>query len=210
METDEKTDQKLALQKYGSFIAAQLNTRNDPSIIIQKLEGMGVDQGEASQLVQIVQAQIGTQPCPAGQPLVSSTLPMSILGGVLAAIIGGFIWGMIVKVTNFEIGFMAIGIGALCGYGVRILSGGEGSKQEQIIAVISSLIGILIGKYATFCFVMKDFMLQKNPEMAANISIFLPKVFFIFMAFGLRATLGVLDILFVFLAIRAALRITAA
>ena len=45
-------------------------------------------------------------------------LIMGLVGGVLAASVGGVLWGLIVKWTEYEIGYMAVGLGLLCGFGV--------------------------------------------------------------------------------------------
>lgn len=207
MESGGTTDQQQTIQKYGSFIAAQLKTGNDPAVVTQKLVGMGVEYGEASQIVQTIQGQMGTQGYSAGQKVVSSALSMAVIGGLMAAIIGGFIWGIIAKITGYEIGFMAVGIGIFCGFGVRILSGGNSGKRGQVIAIISSLIGILVGKYAVFCFLLKDMAMQKYPSIAANISIISLKTFIIFLTFGLPKMCGPIDIIFLILAIRGAMRV---
>ena len=40
----------------------------------------------------------------------------SIIGGLIAAIIGGLAWGLIVKHTQYELGLAAIGVGWLCAW----------------------------------------------------------------------------------------------
>ena len=65
----------------------------------------------------------------------------ALLGGLIAAVIGGAIW------TGYEIGYVAWGVGLLCGFGVVMMSKGQRGMPLQIVAVLSGILGILIGKY---------------------------------------------------------------
>ncbi len=56
--------------------------------------------------------------------------------GLLAAIAGAAIWIVIVRVTRYEIGLVAIGVGLLVGAAVRRGSGGRGGWAYQTIAVV--------------------------------------------------------------------------
>ena len=74
-------------------------------------------------------------------------LLMGAVGGFLAAVVGAFIWGQIINLTEYEAGVVAIGIGFLCGYAVLRLSQGGKGILYQLIAVGSSVLGIFFGKY---------------------------------------------------------------
>ncbi len=56
--------------------------------------------------------------------------------GLLAAIVGAAIWIGIVRVTGYEIGLVAIGVGILVGTAVRRGSGGRGGWGYQTLAVV--------------------------------------------------------------------------
>jgi hypothetical protein len=76
--------------------------------------------------------------------------------GLAAALVGGIVWGLIVKWTQYELGFVAWGIGFVVGtavvYGARNLRG----IPFQLIAVVFALLGIAIGKYLGFIWVGQD------------------------------------------------------
>jgi hypothetical protein len=76
--------------------------------------------------------------------------------GLAAALVGGIVWGMIVKWTQYELGFVAWGIGFVVGtavvYGARNLRG----IPFQLVAVVFALLGIIIGKYLGFVWVGQD------------------------------------------------------
>jgi hypothetical protein len=76
------------------------------------------------------------------------SLPLGILGGFIAAVIAAAIWAIITYATNFQIGFMAVGVGFLVGYAVRFF--GKGVDQTFGIAgAILSLFGCMLGNLLT-------------------------------------------------------------
>ena len=72
---------------------------------------------------------------------------MPMIGALLAAIVGGAVWALIAIVTEYELGIIAWGIGGLAGYAVSYFAGKKTSTTLQVIAVIASILGILLGKY---------------------------------------------------------------
>jgi hypothetical protein len=86
----------------------------------------------------------------------SNTVLTALGAGLVAAVVGGVIWGLIVRWTEYEVGFVAWGIGFIVGtavvFGARNLRG----LPYQLIAVILALLGIAIGKYLGFVWVGQD------------------------------------------------------
>ena len=78
------------------------------------------------------------------------------LGALLAAVIGGALWAAIAIKTEYEVGLVAWAIGGLAGYAVVKLSNGRTTRVHQIIAVIASLLGIFLGKYFIFAYVVSE------------------------------------------------------
>jgi len=74
---------------------------------------------------------------------------LPIIGGLIAAIVGGAVWAAIAASTEYEVGLIAILIGALTGYSVVLFSNKRIATVHKIIAVIFALLGILLGKYLT-------------------------------------------------------------
>ncbi|WP_200975181.1 hypothetical protein [Echinicola sp. 20G] len=71
-------------------------------------------------------------------------LPMAIFGGLLIGIIGAVIWAAITVATNFQIGYMAVAIGAMVGYCMRYVGKGIDpifGIMGAVIAVFSCLLG---------------------------------------------------------------------
>jgi hypothetical protein len=71
-------------------------------------------------------------------------LPKAIITGIVVGLIGALLWGTITVITEYQIGFMAIAIGAGVGFSMRYF--GKGIDQVfgisgGIIALLSCLLG---------------------------------------------------------------------
>jgi hypothetical protein len=86
----------------------------------------------------------------------SRSLLPAIAAGLVAALVGGIVWGLIVKISDYEVGFVAWGIGFIAGTAVVLASGGAKGPRLQAIAVVSALLGILLGKYLSYAFVVQE------------------------------------------------------
>ena len=107
----------------------------------------------------------------APEPVTASALPGALMGGAIAAIVGGAAWGLITAITGWEIGYVAWGIGLLAGFGVVMGSGGRRGTPLQLVAVASAVLGILIGKYFTFFQALKEWVAEEQgAEVAAELT----------------------------------------
>lgn len=141
----------------------------------------------------------------------------AVLGALAAAIVAGVAWGLIVILTNHEIGYVAIGVGILAGYAVYWASGKKRGMQLQLIASAASIVGILIGKYISFYHFytqMVEGYIKNNPEKFSSPASEIMKKFSIFngdIISDFFANIGNMvsgfDILWVILAIGAAYKI---
>jgi hypothetical protein len=64
--------------------------------------------------------------------------------GLAAAIIGAIIWAVVTVTTRYQIGWMALGVGALVGFALRI---GNGGKAFGILGAFLALFGCFLGNY---------------------------------------------------------------
>ena len=77
---------------------------------------------------------------------LEQNLPLGLIAGFLAAIIGAVLWGVITVTTEYQIGFMAIAVGAIVGVTIRNV----GRGIDQVFGIwggIISLFGVLLGNY---------------------------------------------------------------
>ena len=80
----------------------------------------------------------------------NQNLGMALLMGCGAAIVGAVVWALVTAVSGWQIGFMAIGVGFLVGYAVRI-SGKGMDMSFGIVGAALSLFGCALGNLLTIC-----------------------------------------------------------
>ena len=73
-------------------------------------------------------------------------LVKGILGALVAALVGMLGWYLLIKVTGYEIGYAAWGVGALTGFGSRLL-GASGSTKLGVCAGLFAFLAIIGGQY---------------------------------------------------------------
>jgi hypothetical protein len=117
---------------------------------------------------------LGDRPLASEDRSAAALYVPAILAGLVAAIAGGVAWGLIVKSTDYEIGFAAWGLGFLTGFAVLTATRGARGLPLQAIAIVCALLGILLGKYLAFVWV-----LQESAE-DLNVSVFSSRTFDLF------------------------------
>jgi len=101
-------------------------------------------------------------------------LARGIAGGLVAAVVGGAIWAVVTVTTQYQIGWMAVGVGFLVGYAVRFFGQGV-SKTFGVAGCLLALLGCLTGNLLSACgFVatqqsvpLMQVLSHLNPELAA-------------------------------------------
>ncbi len=137
------------------------------------------------------------------QPTIG-LIVVALIVSLIAALIGGTIWGFLVNVTGYDIGFMAWAVGVLCGFASIRAARVRGGVAFQVTAVVSSLVGILAGKYVMFFYIYRDALISVNGINAASkLNIFSGQVIRLFPG-NVGAVVSWLDILWVGLAVFAA------
>ena len=66
------------------------------------------------------------------------------LGALAGALLGAIVWGAISAATHFQIGYVAVGVGFLAGYGMRTLGGGR-DRVDGAIAALVAVLGCVLG-----------------------------------------------------------------
>jgi len=70
--------------------------------------------------------------------------------GTLGALLGGAVWAVIVVLTDYEIGYLAVLVGFLAGLGVKFGAGGGHGVRLQWIAIAATIFGLIATKYFIF------------------------------------------------------------
>jgi len=81
---------------------------------------------------------------------------MGLCSGFIAAIFGSLIWAVITAITEYQIGFMAVGVGFLVGYTIRIFGKGI-TDAFGIGGAILSLFGCLLGNVLSVCISISEY-----------------------------------------------------
>jgi hypothetical protein len=106
----------------------------------------------------------------------SSNLIFAIVAGVVAMLVGTAIWVGVTVATNFQIGYMAVGVGFLVGLAMRFAGHGVGQPYHVIGAVLA-LLGCALGNLFTGCVLLAreievgfgEVLSKQNVEMAGEI-----------------------------------------
>jgi hypothetical protein len=86
---------------------------------------------------------------PSVQPAIEQlddqpNLLLGLVGGVLAMLVGAIIWGAITYFTEYQIGWMAIGVGFLVGVAIRFFGRGK-TMIFGVSGAVLALIGCVLG-----------------------------------------------------------------
>ncbi|WP_432663659.1 hypothetical protein R9X47_24145 [Wukongibacter baidiensis] len=86
---------------------------------------------------------------------LNQNVGLGVLGGFLGCLIGAIIWAAVTVITDFQIGWMAVGVGFIVGKSVGYCGKGIDS-HFGIIGATFSLIGCLLGNLlATFIIISR-------------------------------------------------------
>lgn len=144
------------------------------------------------------QAPLPQEPPPAPppspvQPEAGGLTALALLAGLVAAIAGGIAWGLVVRWTDYEVGIAAWGVGALVGFAVATAAGRRRGEDLQLAAVVFALLGVLLGKYLAFAFVVRE-------ELGGAIGLLSRDMLSLFRD-SLREVFGLFDLLWAGLAV---------
>ena len=115
---------------------------------------------------------------------------------------GGVVWGLIVKISDYEVGIVAWGIGFLAGTAVVLAARGAKGQSLQVIAVVCALVGVLLGKYLSFAFSVQE----EAEALGFTIGLVSSEMFRIFRE-NLGDVFGLFDLLWIGLAVYTAWRV---
>lgn len=84
------------------------------------------------------------------------SLPLAVIAGVVAALVGAGLWAAVTVATGYQIGWMAVGVGFLVGYAVR--AAGKGIDPVfGVIGAVFALLGCVAGNlFSTVGFVAQE------------------------------------------------------
>ena len=83
-------------------------------------------------------------PLPDGGEELEGNLAMAVAAGLAAAVVGALVWGIFVYATNYELGIIAVVVGAVVGWAVR-KAGGRPDKRFGLIGAVCAALGWALG-----------------------------------------------------------------
>jgi len=99
----------------------------------------------------------------------NQNLSMGFVGGFGAAFVGAVVWALITSLTQYQIGFMAIGVGLLVGYAVRRMGQGVDPVFGYFGAGLS-LLGCVLGNLLTTCIITSQQEGMALPQVLASLN----------------------------------------
>ena len=147
-------DEEKTRQDPHAFVTRCAAEGVPPEKARAELERNGVDPEQARWLVESAYAPAGAEV--ASEPYTAAVLPRALLAGVVAAVVGGIGWTIQVALTDYEVGIVAWAVGGLAGYAVSVAAGARRGVPLQAISVAAALLGILLGKYGTFAYAIRE------------------------------------------------------
>jgi phosphate/sulfate permease len=98
---------------------------------------------------------------------------LPIVGAIVGGVIGAFIWGIVAYYTGYEVGYLAILVGALCGLGATACGEPEttgGGMLGGIMAAAVAIASIGAGKYFALDMMYRKYM--RNMEADEHLASF--------------------------------------
>lgn len=113
-------------------------------------------------------------------------VPLALLLGLLAAVVGCVLWYAVVVITNYELGIVAIAIGWLVGFAVMFGAGRKRGLVLQVMAVLITLVALLFSEYL----IVRHFVVKNLAEEGyTGIPLFLaPSIMFELIIEGIKAS----------------------
>jgi len=149
-----------------AFIVEQMRAGADEETIVAGLVERGAEPAQARRRVEVVYPEV--MRAAEAELFEPRLLVPAALAGLAAAVAGGIGWALIAVTTDYEIGFAALGIGILAGYAVVLATRGRKGLPLQVAAVVSSLLGIALGKYFTYVWDLRDAVREEFGDEAAD------------------------------------------
>ena len=140
------------------------------------------------------------QPTPPPAPEPEPQVGLALLAGLAVALLGALAWGLVARSTDRELGVLAWAIGFATGFAILGAARGRKSAILQLVASVSALLGVLLGKYLAFAFVVQD---QSKESLGSGIGLFSAEMRSLFRD-NLGDVFGLYDLLWIGLAVASA------
>lgn len=91
-------------------------------------------------------------------------MPIAVLLGLFAGIVSGIIWYAFTAITNYQVGYVAIGVGFLIGYAVLWGAGKKRGMQLQMLSAGITVVTLLVSQYFLILYYARKYLLANKAE----------------------------------------------
>jgi hypothetical protein len=98
-------------------------------------------------------------------------LIFAVLAGLAAAVVGVLVWYGVVVITNYQLGFIAVGVGWLVAMAVVFGSGRKRGLSLQAISVTITLVALVISEYLIVRYSLSEYLAEQG---FSEVALFLP------------------------------------
>lgn len=91
-------------------------------------------------------------------------MPMAVILGVLAGLLTGAVWFGLTVLTNYQVGYVAIGVGFIIGYAVIWGAGKKRGVKLQALSAGITVVTLLISQYFVVHYYLRKFLLENKAK----------------------------------------------
>lgn len=95
----------------------------------------------------------------------SAAWVLALVGASIGGALGAFIWAMVAVFLNSEIGYIAVGVGFLCGVGAAIGAQSRAGLVSGLVASGVAILAIAVGKFAAVQIAVDDMIAQTRESI---------------------------------------------
>ncbi len=139
-----QSDEAEAVAQLYAYVVGELEAGKDRDWVAGQLVDHGLARDDAERMTNSIFDEI--EAIIDRERYTRISILRGALGGLFTALVSATVWTGLTTMTGFNIGILAWGIGALCGYAVVQFSGGRRGVPLQIAAVATGALGIILGK----------------------------------------------------------------
>jgi hypothetical protein len=94
------------------------------------------------------------------EPASAANVLGGLIGGISGAMIATLLWFGFVVLTHFQVGLIAVAVGAIVGYGVILGAGGRASFSLIPISLVLALMALVVSEYLIDIRLVNDELVQ--------------------------------------------------
>ncbi len=94
---------------------------------------------------------------------------LALIGASIGGAIGAFVWAMVTVFLNAEIGYIAVGVGLLCGLGAVMGAQSRAGLVSGLVASGVAILAIAVGKFAAMQIAMDDLISETRESIQTQL-----------------------------------------